>query len=55
MYSSDNGELPTHFDKCFSDIAIVHKYQTRLASLQKYYLPRIKMPLGHISFKVYWY
>jgi len=37
IYSFYNGSLPNHFDNYFSEIASVHKYQTRLASLQKYY------------------
>ena len=41
MYSFYDGGLPNHFDNYFAEIASVHKYQTRLASLQKYYLPRI--------------
>jgi len=32
MYSFDNDELPNHLDNYFSEIASVHKYQTRLAS-----------------------
>jgi len=36
MYSLDNGDLPNHFDNYFSEIASVHKYQTRLASLPEY-------------------
>ena len=39
MYSFYNGGLRNHFDNCFAEIAPVHKYQTRLASLQKYYFP----------------
>ena len=39
MYSFDNGELPSHFDNHSSEIASVHKYQTRLAFWQKYHLP----------------
>jgi len=35
MYSFHNGGLPNHFDNYFAEIASVHKYQTRLASLQK--------------------
>ena len=42
---------PNHFDNYFSDIASVHKYQTRLASLQKYYFPRMKTSLGQLSLK----
>ena len=42
MYSFCNGGLPNHFDNYFAEIASIHKYQTRLPSLQKYYLPRIK-------------
>ena len=33
----------------FAEIASVHKYQTRLASLKKYYLPRMKTSLGQLS------
>ena len=33
MYSFCNGGLPDHFDNYFAEIASVHKYQTRLASL----------------------
>ena len=35
MHSFYNGGLPTHFDNYFAEIASVHKYQTKLASLQK--------------------
>jgi len=49
MYSFYNGALPNHFDNYFAEIASVHKYQTRLASLQKYYLPRMKTSLGQFS------
>ena len=51
MYSFHNGGLPNHFDNYFAEIASVHKYQTRLASLQKYYLPRMKTFLGQLSLK----
>ena len=51
MYSFHNGGLPNHFDNYFAEIASVHKYQTRLASLQKYYLPRMKTSLGQLSLK----
>jgi len=51
MYSFYNGGLPNDFDNYFSAIASVHKYQTRLASLQKYYLPRMKTTLGQLSLK----
>jgi len=51
MYSFQNGGLPNHFDSYFAEIASVHKYQTRLVSLQKYYLPRMKTTLGHLSLK----
>ena len=54
MYSFYNGGLPNHFDNYFSEIASVHKYQKRLASLQKYYLPRMKTSLGQLSLEVYW-
>jgi len=51
--------LPTHFDNYFAEIASVHKYQKRLASLQKYYLPRLKTSLGQLSLKymgpTFWY
>ena len=51
MYSFYNGRLPNHFDNYFAEIASVHKYQTRLASLQKYYLPKMKTTRGHLSLK----
>jgi len=51
MYSFYNGGLPNHFDNYFAEIAPVHKYQARLASLQKYYLPRMKTLLDHLSLK----
>jgi len=51
MYSFYNGGLPNHFDNYFAEISSVHKYQTRLASLQKYYLPRMKTSLGQLSLK----
>jgi len=51
MYSFYNGGLPNHFDNYFAEIASVNKYQTRLASLQKYYLRRIKASLVQLSLK----
>ena len=51
MYAIYNGGLPNHFDNYFAEIASVHKYQARLASLQKYYLPRMKTSLGQLSLK----
>ena len=47
-----SGGLPNHFENNqFAEIASVHicKYQTRLASLQKYYLPRMKAYLSQLS------
>jgi len=46
-----NGGLPNHFDNYFAEIASVHKYQTRRAPLQKYYLPKMKTSLGQLSLK----
>ena len=43
--------IPTHFDNYFAEIASVHKYQSRHASLQKYYLPRMKTSLGQLTLK----
>jgi len=40
MHSFYNDGLPNHFDNYSIEIASVHKYQTRLAYLQNYYLPR---------------
>ena len=51
MYFFYNGRLPNDFDNYFAEIASIHKYQTRLASLQKYYLPRMKTSLGQLSLK----
>ena len=51
MYSFYNGGLPNHFDGYFAEIASIHKYQTRLASPQKYYIPRMKTSLGQLSLK----
>ena len=51
MYSFYNGGLPNYFDNYFAEIASVYKYQTRLASLQKYCLPRMKTSLGQQSLK----
>jgi len=51
MYSFYNGGLPNHFDNYSAEIASVHKYQTRLASPQKYCLPRMKTYLGQLSLK----
>ena len=51
MYSFYNGGLPNHFDNYFAEIASAHKYRTRLASQQKYYLPRMKTSLGQLSLK----
>jgi len=51
LYFFYNGGLRNHFDNYFAEIASVHKYQTRLASLQKYYLSRMKTSLGQLSSK----
>jgi len=51
MYSFYSGGLPSRFDNYFAEIASVHKYQTRLASLQKNYLPKMKTSLGQLSLK----
>jgi len=51
MCSFINSRLPNHFDNYFAEIASLHKYQTRLAALQKYYLPRMKTSLGRLSSK----
>ena len=51
MYSFHNGGLPNNFDNYFAKIASVHKYQTILASLQKYYLTRMKTSLGQLPVK----
>ena len=54
MCSFDYRGLPNHFDNYFTEIASVHNCQTSLASLQKYYLPRMKTFLGQLSVQVYW-
>jgi len=54
MYSFYNGGLPNHFDNYFAEIASVHKYQTRVASLQKYYLSQNENISGSAFSKVYW-
>jgi len=51
VYSFYNGGSPNHFDNYFTEIASVNKYQTRLASLQKYYLPKMKTFRGQLSLK----
>ena len=51
MFSFYKVGLPNQFDNYFAEIASVHKYQTRLASQQKYHLPRIKTSLGQLSLK----
>jgi len=51
MYSFYNGGLSNHFDNHFAEIAPIHNNQTRLASLQKYCLPRMKTSLGQLSLK----
>jgi len=51
MYSFYNGGLNDYFDNYLTGIASVRKYQTRPASLQKYYLPRMKTSLGQLSLK----
>jgi len=49
MRSLDNGELPEHFEFDFCKITSAHNYQTRLASLQSYHLPRMKISLSWFS------
>ena len=52
IYSFYNGGLLNHFDNHFTEIASVHKHQTRLASLQKYYLTRMKTFLGQVALNI---
>jgi len=42
MYSFYNSGFPNFCDNYFTEIASVHKCQTRLAALQKHYFPRMK-------------
>jgi len=51
MHSFYKGKLCKHLGSYFSDIASDHRYQTRLALLYKYYLPRMKTSLGQLSLK----
>ena len=51
VYSFCNGGLPNDCDNYFAEIASFHKYQTRLSSLQKYYLPRMQTSLRQLSLK----
>jgi len=46
MYSFYNGALPNPLDNYFAEIASVHNSQTGVASMQKYYLPRMETSLG---------
>ena len=48
-----NGKLPNNFefDNYFAEIASDHIYQTRLAALQNYNLPRMEMSLGQVCLK----
>jgi len=56
VHSFYNGRLPNHFDKYFTEIASVQKYQTKLACLEKYYLYTLwnENVSGSALFKVYW-
>jgi len=49
MYSFYNCGLPNPLDNYFAEIASDHNSETGVASLQKYYLPRMKMSLGQLS------
>jgi len=51
MYTFHIYGLPNYVDNYFTEIASARKYQTRLAALQKYYLPRLKTSLGQLSLK----
>jgi len=51
MYTFHICGLPNYVDNYFTEIASARKYQTRLAALQKYYLPRLKTSLGQLSLK----
>jgi len=53
MYSFYNGGLPNRFDNYFTEIASVHKYQTRLASLQKILFTQNENISGSAFFEVY--
>jgi len=52
VHSFDNGELPKHFDNCFSDIASVTHIKQGLNFFLKYYLPRMKASLGQLSLSI---
>jgi len=51
IYAFYVGGLTNHFYNYFAEIASVQIYRTRLASLQTYYLPRMKTCLGQPSLK----
>jgi len=51
LYSFYNDGILNHFEKYYTKIASVHRYQTRLGSLQKYHLPKVKTSLGQLCSK----
>ena len=46
MFEFHNNLLPSCFDAIFTEIGNVHKYNTRAAANQSYYLPRARTNYG---------
>ena len=51
MHSYENNQLPSYFNQYFKSILTVHKYATRLACSNNFFLPRVKVSQGQCSLK----
>jgi len=51
MHSYENNQLPPHFNQYFKSVLTVHKYPTRLACSNNFFLPRVNYSQGQWSLK----
>ena len=51
MYKFHNGLLPPTFHSYFTKITDIHRYNTRLAAKQSYYLPYARTNYGHFNIR----
>ena len=51
MYDFHTGTLPPAFNDFFKPVRKVHQYNTRLASKNSYYLPKIRTNYGKFSIR----
>lgn len=51
MYRFKNRLLPPVFDTFFSSVSGIHQYNTRYATKQSHYLPRVRTNYGKFSIR----